>query len=92
MRGRGTVTLLRKGLEAGEMKGNYETALKAFHNRKRDQARKEEIGAGAGNQVRVGRRFAPLFPTYLIDSNGYDIRQISFNVVNFFFWPLPCTM
>ena len=27
VRGRGTVTLLRKGLEAGEMEGNYETAL-----------------------------------------------------------------
>ena len=48
---RGTGTLLRKGLEAGEMKGNYQTALN-IHNRKRDKGRKEEIGAGAGNQPR----------------------------------------
>ena len=27
MRGRGTGALLRKGLKAGEMKGNYQTAL-----------------------------------------------------------------
>ena len=47
MRGSGTGTLLRKGLEAGEMKRNYQTALNISQT-KEDKGRKKEIGGGGG--------------------------------------------
>ena len=48
MRGRGTGTLLRKGLEEGEMKGNYETALSISQSK--EGSRKEGGNRGGSRQ------------------------------------------
>ena len=71
---------------------NYETAPNISQSKEgsRKEGRKKYRWEPA-IKVRSAEGLHPLVPTYLIDGNGYDIRQISFNVVNFF-WPLPCTM
>lgn len=51
--GRGTVFLLRKGLEAGEMEGNYETALNISQSK--EGSRKEGKCRGGSRPSRCSR-------------------------------------
>ena len=51
--GRGTVTLLRKGLEAGEMEGSYETALNISQSK--EGSGKEGRSRGGTRPSRCGR-------------------------------------
>ena len=66
--GRGTGTLLRKGLEAGEMKGNYQTALNISQSK--EGYRKEGRNRGGSRQSTevFGFEFHqlsnPFFPYY----------------------------